>query len=128
MKLTAHRRLVLRLRMSAALLALSDMALWWQKSQNYKIVVWISSSAAVHLVEILYFLSKTEYWNCILCSQFQSWVLYMLRRAILVNITSGIKCVYRLTHCLTSWVLLSARFCNAARLCKYFCSACSKCC
>jgi len=30
MKLTAHGPLVLSLRMSAALLVLSDMALWWQ--------------------------------------------------------------------------------------------------
>jgi len=36
--------------------------------------------------------------------------------------------VYRLTDCLTSWVLLSTSFWNAVRLCKYSSWACSKCC
>jgi len=54
------------------------------KLYNYKIAVRISSSAAAHDAEILHILSKIEYWSCILlCSQFQSWVLYMLCHVIL---------------------------------------------
>jgi len=43
MKLTAHRHLVLRLRMSAALLALSHMPLWWQSvTCMYLQLMWYS--------------------------------------------------------------------------------------